>query len=226
MLFTAAAFSLIGMTTASPLLPSSSNFPPRDTGKAFNIVVNVTNLSRDFAPSVHGAFLTALHREPSKNYIGVGDGASGPIFFINGTDAEAAKGTTRMLADLGVPGIPFSTQLEDVNGQFVNQIAELNAGPDGEYITVSSDEPASVINLSSPGLCRENINGQEYAVLHRFLVGNDHERIPKECVPVNLIPQCAEQIDSPEDHHLFAREVKCYNDVGSIDWSKYDAFRL
>ncbi|OAA70648.1 hypothetical protein ISF_02622 [Cordyceps fumosorosea ARSEF 2679] len=142
---------------------------------------------------MHQTFLTVLHRDPSRNYIGVAHNSGHPAtFFINGTDAEAARGDTRMLAEVGEPGIPFSTQFTPVNGHFVNQVGELNAGPSGERVTVTSADPASSVSLSSPGLCVQEVDGEQHPVLHIFYVGNDHERIPKECVPVNLIPQCAE----------------------------------
>jgi hypothetical protein len=84
-------------------------------------------------------------------------------------------------------------------------------------------------------ICNETIewvsrnDTEKFPVLDLVLESNDEVGgwgmwVPDGCVPVRLVPQCAPLPDlepgSPATHE-FAQEVRCYDDVSAIEWSKY-----
>ncbi|KAJ6782524.1 hypothetical protein PWT90_10913 [Aphanocladium album] len=229
MLFYVAAATLISAVAASPI--ASTELPPvKHSGyQGFNIMLNVTDPEHELASVVHKKFLTALHVDAGTNKVGVDQHGLGVTFFRNGTKEERLANRGTLLADLGLPNpIPFGVNIveDDSSAPYAAHTVWLNAGghPD-TYVNVSPDNHEVVrIEIATADVCMEKLpSGVDAAVLHQYYVGNDPNHIPKECVPVTLIPQCADLRDSPVDHHLFSPFTFCYPDATSIDWTKWEA---
>lgn len=226
MLFTTAAVSLIGAAAASPL---SFDYPARELSTGFKIMVNVTDLSRDLPTSVHKKYLTALHTGPGTNQVGIAksDGPV-PVFYQNGTAEEQRNGYSVTLADLGTPGTAFG--LGSVHPDPANTAAfdiVLNGGHPNEYFSVTAyPEPVSIVEIATAGICPATLpSGETYDVLRMFYVGNDNKRIPEECAPVKLIPECAELTPSEGASLKYSLYSSCYVDPASINWAQYKDYR-
>ena len=238
MLLTTAALSFLGIVAASPIAAydtpdtNNGNYPVKYISKGFNLVVNVTDPSRDFEESVHNKFLTALHSGLNDNLVGVAEeGDQIPVFYQNGTEQDRQRSGSRLAADLGNPPSAFGFSLQSgADSSFVST-ANLSPGP-GKVAVALTHEPVpyAFLNLSIFAICNQPLpiyQGMEYKVLRQFRTKNSAEMIPNNCVPVTIIPQCAVLEDLPKgsrDSHDLASDSECYADVSSIEWSEYASF--
>ncbi len=96
----AATLSLgfFALAAASPLARRA--FPPTITSKGFNLIVNVTDPTKDFSPSVHGLQISAWH-EQSIFSRATPSAGSGNVFYQNGTADETYHWSASILTDLG-----------------------------------------------------------------------------------------------------------------------------
>ncbi|KAK2592630.1 hypothetical protein QQS21_009657 [Conoideocrella luteorostrata] len=222
MLYTAAILGLLGLSAASPLVSRDKLQTSASTG--FHLIVNVTDRSRDLADPVHRQYLNSIHMGPPYSLLGAGSSKSARVFYQNGTRFET---TWRIVSDGGKPEIPYGIKMHTDGGAKITSTLTLEAGP-GRYIGLTSPgRHYLALNVGLLAFCREAVpyyGGKKLNILKRYLGGNTVRTLPKNCAPVELIPQCAKLNDLGEtaiSSHKFAQSSECYSDVSDIDWSKY-----
>ncbi|KAK0713293.1 hypothetical protein B0T26DRAFT_742064 [Lasiosphaeria miniovina] len=249
---TTAITGLALAATTATATATASNDPgciPRSSGSlGFRLVVNVTDPSKDLTPAVHGRMFGLAHIGPAQNRAIASAGGinNGPIFFQNGTSADAVFERTGVLTDGGGGDGPsrFPEALQYVTDQ--NDTDEEGAGVyvlaggagTGErltrltqpysYLTILGDAAVVSNFVVCPGTIPYYGNATKFALVNWVQATRDatgtHVVVPDGCVAVNLVPQCASLEALPDGApytHDFVQEVRCYDDVLAVDWSKY-----
>lgn len=240
------ALSLANLASSAPTAGGQSpHYPPTSSSQAFKLVANVTDPSLDFSPSIKNWLVQGYHTGAGTNaaVLSPFDAATDPgrIFYENGTAQDQAYHSTTLLTDAGSPPFPFSWQVQSPT--------EFDAAyPAQHHVSISAAEPTPAYLASFPvvyptvqnGLgqgtfvaCRNVLPslpsaGTVVTVNYAYATfeGPDggyeyNANIPEGCVPVALIPQCAEFDPSSEANHQSALVERCYEDVAAINWSEY-----
>lgn len=233
-----AALGLAGIAAAAPT--TGPLFPEYTNGNAFNLVLNVTDPSKDLSPPVHGSFITSIHVGAAINYVGQSSDAKvARTFYVNGTAGDVRYGNSNTISDGGSPPFPETLSLvKDKDSETLSTVW-LNAGtPEG------SDEHTGITGFPNPipelypttyVACKEALayyGGKEFVIIKQAKTtvsedGKVEHNVPEGCAPLSLLPQCATLNDLPEgsySSHQYAATTRCYKDVGSIDWPKYHAY--
>jgi hypothetical protein len=236
MLSTVFSAGLLGLAAASPVLMRDvvPNYPVKDTSKGFNLVVNVTDPSTDFSPSIQNTFIASIHTGAAQALVGViSDITRGRTFYQNGTVEENRFGRSNVLSDGGTPPTPQGIQLEEDKAFETLSAATMNFGPGTAGIALSRfPEPYAFLVPETFVACNTSLpyyGGKYFITIKRAetTVGTDGEitkNVPKGCAAVRLIPQCAKLAELPPDayaSHAFALDSPCYKDVAAIDWTKF-----
>lgn len=225
--------SLLGLATAAPLVSrqTTSNYPPTSSSKGFNLIVNVTDPSADFSPSIQNNFVTSIHVGAGLALVGV-SAERGRLFYQNGTTAEWDNGQATTITDGGTPATPAGLKLRKDEGSPDVSTANLDFGYGTPGVQLSSGEGYSVLLPETYAACNESLSyyqGKYFVIIKRIETtscgeGDVKPDVPDGCVPVRLVPQCAELPDLPEGSyasHEFALDSECYDDVSAIAWSQY-----
>ncbi|KZZ98368.1 hypothetical protein AAL_02886 [Moelleriella libera RCEF 2490] len=236
MQITAAALSLVGLAAASPLAQRQvvPNYPSTQVSKAFHLVVNVTDLAKDFSPSIQNTYVSSIHVGAGLALVGTTSGPSkGRIFYQNGTLEEQRYSKSNVLTDSGTPPFPSGLRLLlDPDSQYVST-AEIDGGSGDAGIGITSfPEPYAFLYPETWAACKEALpyyQGREYIIIKQAKTSVDqsgtiNKNIPEGCAPVRLVPECTALNELPEGslaNHDHALDVKCYPDVRSLDWTKY-----
>ena len=231
------ALGLFGFASSSPLesrkAKAKASYPAESTSKGFNLIVNVTDSSLDFKPSINNYFVTTIHVGAGLNLVGVNN-ETGPVFYQNGTQKEWKNNKATVLFDSGQPLTPAGISLAKDKGQSDISTASLNFGPGtpGVQLTSSSFKYSFLL----PGTylaCKQKLDyyqGKEFIIIKesksKVKSGDDYKKkdVPKDCVPIRLIPECAKLEDLPAGSfasHDYALDSQCYKDVSKIKWSQY-----
>ncbi|KAM3552672.1 hypothetical protein ARSEF4850_007279 [Beauveria asiatica] len=233
------ALGLAGLAAAAPTSTGPA-YPETSASNAFNLVLNVTDPSKDLSPPVHGTFATSIHVGPAFNYVGQSSDASAArLLYVNGTASDVRYGNSNTVSDGGTPPFPEVLSLvQDRDSETLSTLL-LNAGSggDGSYRTGITGFPSPIPELYplTYVACREALayyGGEEFVIVKQAqtTVGEDGQierNIPQGCAPLSLLPQCATLNDLPAgstSSHEFAASTRCYDDVNSIDWPKYHAY--
>lgn len=231
-------FVLLSLASAAAADPGC--IPRTSASQGFRLVVNVTDPSKDFSPSINGQQFITAHIGPSLNR-GIIIPSSGAVFYQNGTYADIDSHTLQIITDAGAaPGVfPQTVTYQKESVDTYGQGIYINGGAasGGTALTRLAD-PYSYLTIlegvisSTFVVCNQTI--PYYGEDRRFNVVNwvqatrdssgTSVKVPEGCVPVNLVPECAQLADLPEgaySSHEFAQEVRCYERVGDVDWSKY-----
>lgn len=234
----AAIFSagLLGLAAASPILTRDvvPNYPSKDTSKGFNLVVNLTDPSADFSPSIKNAFIASIHTGAGQALVGItSDVTRSRIFYQNGTVEENRYGQSNVLSDGGTPPTPQGFQLTKDDGSETLSTATMNFGPGTPGIALSRfPEPYSFLIPETFVACNTSLayyGGQYFITIKQAqtTVSEDGEiqrNIPEGCAAIRLVPQCATLNELPPDayaSHEFALDSFCYNNVAALDWKQY-----
>ncbi|KAK0663446.1 hypothetical protein QBC41DRAFT_359443 [Cercophora samala] len=223
--------------------PQDPGSIPRHSGsRGFRLRVNVTDPSLDLNPPVHNLFLSTAHIGPAQNRAVVS--SSGPIFYQNGTYADIANYRAGILTDAGPVESPFPEAIQYQQGSDDTRGSELfiSAGTPGTGTAISKlTMPYSTLQILEGApivksfIVCGNTTIPYYGESRKFEVVNwlqatrdstgTHLRVPEGCVAVNLVPECAYEFgDLPEGaayDRTFVNDVRCYESVAAIDWSKY-----
>ncbi|TQV98932.1 hypothetical protein V2A60_007371 [Cordyceps javanica] len=234
-----AALGLAGLAAAAPTTTTTGPlYPETSSSNGFNLVLNVTDPSKDLSPPVHGTFVTSIHVGPALNYVGQSSDA-GRLFYVNGTAADVRYGNSNTISDGGTPPFPEVLSLVRDQGSETLSTVRLDVGSSGpgDYHTGVAGFPNPIPELypSTYVACREALayyGGKEFVIIKqaKTTVSQDGQveyNIPEGCAPLSLLPQCAKLNDLPAgslSSHDFAATTRCYKDVNSIDWPKYHAF--
>lgn len=227
----AVTLGLAGIAAAAPATPPAvmPHYPETSIAKGFNLVVNVTDPSRDFSPSIQNTYLTSIHVGAGLNLVGSSDNIDyGRIFYVNGTASQVFYGQSRIITDGGTPPFPEGLSVVKEEGSDIRSDARLDAGRGDEGFGIARfPNPYAVVAPEGWYACNEELpyyQGRKFIVIKQAKLSIDGDNIPAECAPISLIPQCAILNDLPEgsrSSHEFAADSKCYEDVASINWPDY-----
>ncbi|KZZ96638.1 hypothetical protein AAL_03867 [Moelleriella libera RCEF 2490] len=230
-----AAIAFASLGAAKPLAIRDDGpptaLPPSSRSQAFNLIVNVTRLSRDFSPSIHTKYVNSIHVGAGLALLGIGNVTNNPrVFYVNGTTSEFLYAASTVISDSGTPPAPYGITLQKDADSQIASTAHLDAGSGGKGIGLTRfSVPYVYLYPETYAVCNESIpyyGGRSVPIIKQFSLGVDmsSDVIPENCVPVRLIAQCAKLNDLPPNaiaNHEFAYETQCYDDVASIDWPKY-----
>ncbi len=174
------ALGLAALATASPL-PTYS--------EAFKLQIQVTDLSKDFTPSINTKYVVGVH-------IGAGIDMVTPAlhdefstFHTNGTDADlwAARGT--IVVGFGRYAQSWHTVRSPDDANLSGATLEYGPGTEGVRVI---DQRGDL--MLGPG---------QYMVCDRKLpyglsVEMTTSVVPESCIAVTLLPVCAKLADDPE----------------------------
>jgi hypothetical protein len=224
------ALGLMAAAASASAIPRQvvPNYPPTSESTGFRLVVNVTDPSTDFPTPVHNSYLNSIHVGAGIDLIGV-SADSQRIFYQNGTAEEVHYSTSNVLSDAGTPPFPQGFSLD---GDSDVKTAGLTvAGVASNVFLTRFPEPYSFLLPETFAVCDTYV---EYYQQNMLIIrqtpstvnenGDIVTNFPEGCVPVRLIPECAELATLPDDaiaNHDFAANSQCYDSVSSIDWSQY-----
>lgn len=232
--------------TTAPSPPTTPSYPPFKTARAFRLVFNVTDPSKDFpAPnSLHGSELWPRDFFGPESTRGtVFPPKSGGLFFqtplFNGgqplTDDDRYRSSLQaQYGDLilGFFGYtPFvNTTVAPVRfykGSLGTEGVQLGVGGDLVFVNTFEKREGGGGRFV---VCNETIvfptGPGKWLTLG--LVADNAAVVPKECVEVNLLPEC-DRLGFVSEHAerkaVFeaASEVRCYEDVQGTEWAKYSS---
>ncbi|KAI9149381.1 hypothetical protein HJFPF1_11433 [Paramyrothecium foliicola] len=227
---------LLGLAAASPLgkREVGPNYPPKGSSKGFNLVLNVTDLSADFSPSIQNAYVASIHTGAGQALVGIiSDIDSARVFYQNGTATENSNGESNILSDGGTPPAPQGLQLALDKGSETVATATMNYGPGTAGLRLSRlPEPYAFLVPETFVACNTSLayySGKYFITIKHAETtvdetGTIKKNIPEGCAPVRLVPQCATLDDLPAGSlasHEFALDSPCYSNVAALDWKSY-----
>lgn len=217
--------ALASLATAAPSgsPPKPNQYPPTQTSKGFQLVVNVTDPSTDFKPAIHHSYVASIHVGAGLNRVGqTNDKKYARTFYVNGTETDVHFGKSHMISDAG--SMPEGFGLAPVDGS--NNIKDLSLnGGSGDSGIVLTRKPAHEIYLN-PGTvmaCKESLkyySDKEFVVIKQIDPSAD-DKMPDNCIKVNLIPECHKLDALPEGakwNHDNAADSSCYKNVAQLKW--------
>lgn len=233
MIASALTFGLIGLASAGPLAfrQVKPNYPSKATSKGFNLVVNVTEPSADFSPSIQNSFVTTIHTGAGLALVGV-NAQRGPVFYQNGTAEEQHYGQATVVTDAGTPETPAGLKLNKAKDDGA-ATAGLDFGYGTPGIQLSAfPEPYSYLVPETFIACNESLEyyqGQHFIIIKHADVsvsenGTISHDVPENCAAVRLLPQCANLADLSKDayaSHDYALDSQCYDNVAELQWGQY-----
>ena len=233
----ASSLTLLGFAAAV----MANDFPPMSKAKAYRLVVNVTDWypskTRDFDPPAHGLDVGRIQTGEGRfRVVAVAPGA-GTVFFQNPHseffDSINAEFWMNTLTNGGahVEGL----QLEEKRHPRYSVVMKTGLGDEGQTL-----KPDGEMVWANPGIggmfveymvCNTTVGGH-YAIDAQhwttFNMGYGLD-LPSDCLRLKLLPQCEtiENVvgdglsDEVAQHFAKALDVRCYQDVRTIDWTKY-----
>lgn len=233
----AALVALFGLSIASSMdAHNTPKYPEKSSSRGFHLIANVTDwYPRHLANKVHGQPIEAIFLGQLNYILGIENGLS-RIFYQNGTDRDLKYGEVGIVSDGGAwPVVPYGMWVRrEILTRHIKYSLRLNPGIGHLGLSISrAPSPYAVLELEMLAVCKEPIGHRGFAhamIMRSFQDPNtdrDETQIPKECVPVRLIPQCTPLM--PVSHHdmanhAFVQRVDCYQNVSAIDWTKYAPF--
>ncbi|KAG5983906.1 hypothetical protein E4U55_006818 [Claviceps digitariae] len=228
--FLVALLSVSGLALASPLIASRDNAPPTLTSQAFNLVVNVTDPSRDFSPSIQGKYINSIHVGAGESLLGLGNAEDhARIFYINGSAIDFHFAHSTVISDTGTPPAPWGISLTQDKDSDIAHTAHLNVGSGDKGIGLTRfPVPFTFLYPETYAICNESIpyyHGLQFLIVKQFQLGlKTFKDIPPNCVPVRLFPECTKLNALPDgsfSNHQWAYKTSCYAKVTDINWTKY-----
>ncbi|PHH81231.1 hypothetical protein CDD82_1208 [Ophiocordyceps australis] len=232
----AVTLGLVGLSAQSAitLRQVTPRYPSTSQSDAFRLVINLTDPSRDFSPSVQNTYVASIHVGAGLALVGNVDSTpNARIFYQNGTAEQRRDGHSTVITDSGTPPFPSGLRLTKDGPDAKVSTAHLDAGQGTPGIRLSNfPEPYVFLNPETWLACNQSLayyQGQYFIILKQAQtsVGQDgyaNPNIPQNCVPVRLVPECTQLNSLPPgsySSHEFAVNDRCYDDVSSIDWSEY-----
>ncbi|KAK4456340.1 hypothetical protein QBC42DRAFT_281557 [Cladorrhinum samala] len=228
------------LSLASAAVADPGCIPRTSASQGFRLIVNVTDPSKDFSPSINGQQFTNAHIGPSQNR-GIVVPSAGAVFYQNGTYADIDKHTLQIINDAGsAPGVfPQTVTYQQESVDTFGQGLYINGGALSGGVALSRlADPYSYLSIlegvvsSTLVVCSQTIpyygDDRKFNVVNWVQATRDSSgtsvKVPEGCAPINLVAECAELAPLPEgaySSHEFAQEVRCYEKVADIDWSKY-----
>jgi hypothetical protein len=214
-------FSALALAAAAVAAPLARRADAPTAGTAFTLVAKVTS-GTDFADApVNNAPVVLYHTGAAANRVVVSSAAANvPVFYQNGTQAEADAWTARLVND--TPSFPQGF-LIDFEGPGTDSFdVYVNAGPGSQSIMVSpSSKPRAFIDRHGLADAAGTFVVCQDETLGNVLSWKTTDGAPEGCVAVDLVPQCAALPDLPAGatwSHDNVQEVRCYADAAAVGW--------
>ncbi|KAK3369780.1 hypothetical protein B0T24DRAFT_365750 [Lasiosphaeria ovina] len=242
-MLSATFLALATLAAASPITPRQSGNAPFTWGKAYSLVVNVTDISTDFQSNpVHGLKVVGVHAGAGLNSptVTFNPESHGDVFFNSLTDHTVRlSGGTPSLPPIGVklydnnPSAGNPPFLHELGFNFGNgtwgfgaSAGPLNPRPcpqlwaplEGTFVVCDRGIEAPTY----PRFAVQFVEGQANSGTHKWYQPEPH--VPANCVAVKLVPKCAtpsENDGKSSNGDVEAENVQCYPDVGAIQWAEY-----
>ena len=100
-------FAFLGLLGVAAVKGQQAPYPPTKFSTGFELVVNVTDLSTDLTPSVHGWPLQGIHIGAGQNAAGLNNTEPAMIFYQNGTASEVYFKNSTIVTDAAEPLAPY-----------------------------------------------------------------------------------------------------------------------
>ncbi|PHH85436.1 hypothetical protein CDD83_417 [Cordyceps sp. RAO-2017] len=224
---------LVGLAAASPAPPKSTgrpSYPETLRSKGFNLVVNVTNPKLDFKPSIQNTYVSSIHVGAGLALVGESPKApDARVFYQNGTAYDKMYHKSTVVTDSGTPAFPSGIKLVKDGPSLMVSTARLDAGSGTPGIgIVALPEPVAYLGPETWAACNQSIpyyQGRYFIIFKQVNKtvdkddGTVNDNMPKGCVPVRLVPKCAELNQLPKgsySSHEYAIEDRCYKEPGAI----------
>ncbi len=218
---------LTGLAALTAASPAAQPYPTKQRSPGFRLVINITDLARDFSPSIQYTYLTTIHTGAAQNLLGIGDDSTSRIFYINGTATEFMIGQATTISDGATPPVPFGFTLHpDAEGSPMST-AHLDAGlGDKGYVLTRFPVPYVFLAPEQMAICYESVPYYKDQLLYilKQLNWSISKVLPDNCAPVRLMAECADLDKLPPNSiasHDHVYEAECYKSVKSIEWTKY-----
>lgn len=235
----------VGLAAAAPTARQAPNYPPASSSNAFRLVVNVTDPTTDFTPSINDYVLTSYHVGAGEAYAVLQPNltfTSGRILYENGTAYDVRFGAASVISDGGTPPFPEGLYVQNETEFDYKYTTQHNAMflPGGGTKGVGLAQfPNPIPYLANPGsgsfaACNNTLPyGPAFSLVYAYATFTDadgnydyQKNIPEGCAEITLLPECATINDLPAgsySSHEFASTQRCYEDVSAIDWTVYSA---
>ncbi|KAI2629182.1 hypothetical protein GGS26DRAFT_559761 [Hypomontagnella submonticulosa] len=213
----AAIAAVLGFTSVVSAAPSQSY----GTSKGFKLVAQVTDTTKKLSVPVQGALLEGAHVGAGLDVAVLNITTSGRIFYQNGTVEEVLTEKSTIATDGGTPPFPFGLRVT-LNANDTSEPTELaingGVGTTGVTLTKHIQKPGQLkYGAASFIACDETLAyygpSRHFAIVKAFEATRGAPAIPENCVPIDLVPQCATLPDLPAgstSSHEFANNVRCF----------------
>ncbi|KAH8881211.1 hypothetical protein GQ53DRAFT_668300 [Thozetella sp. PMI_491] len=205
-------------------VPYSTADPPHiSSSQGFVLVANVTDLSKDFSPSVNHWKVNGVHIGAAQSTVVLDNSTDGRIFFQNGTAGTLGIGADGGRYPWGLYVLNFGSDspgLENVKWVGL-QVGMTQMGlvirddKDARPRLYTPDEGTFVVcNETRPTYGRPPFPVR--FVKPKVIDGVAHQEIPDLCVPINLLPQCSklDPVSSDAEYdHAYVQSVRCYDNA-------------
>lgn len=212
------ALTLTAATTALAL-PAGSSEPKLSHSTGFYLTAHVSDAAHDLTPPINGWVLGTAHTGAGLN-AAVLYSSNGRLFYENGTAEQARARQATLITDGGTPLFPSSLILQPAGEAPRITDIDFNQGTAVGVVESKKGGPKLVNGLGEGTFLACNATVPYYGykfVTVQFLYGKKGETgvgaVPADCVPVELVPQCATLNDLPAgsySSHEFAVDVACY----------------
>ena len=233
LLFTAA------LASASPLAArqkTPADYPPRIFADAFTLIANVTSPTPNPLFNPHGWVLTAERVGAGQNAVVLSAkpaAGAGAVLFLNGTARDvSAENTSIMAPPLNNTSGPIPMGLQYASGaenRLVRLGINFGVGTLGTGIGVGLRDPYA--RLFAPAamqggrfiVCKEPNPVYTRPEFPVYWARYGVSEIPENCEQIALLAQCAKlpELVGEKELSIVKIGVGCYEDVKSIDWSKW-----
>lgn len=208
----------------------SGTVPKASLSKVFNLVVHVTDKSRDLNPSIEGYSLTPSRDGYASSFVSIEprDNESKDTYasYLSGTAEEVAAGESNIVTDLSKFFSPYGFSFSnDTGSKSLTQVRQ-DPGAGTKGLTLSQlPSPISELIPHKFLACNETVakyNNQYLTILRNLDTAVD-ATIPKNCVPIRVFPECVEFDNIYEKRKKNAgkaQPTRCYQ--RGADYSKLD----
>ncbi|KAI0376517.1 hypothetical protein F5Y04DRAFT_266211 [Hypomontagnella monticulosa] len=209
--------AVLGFTSVASAAPSQSY----GTSKGFKLIAHVTDTTKKLSVPIQGALLEGAHVGAGLDTAVLNITTSGRIFYQNGTVEEVLAEKSTIATDGGTPLFPFGLRV-DLNASDASEPIALaingGVGTTGATLTKHILQPGELkYGTTSFIACDETLAyygpSWHFAVVKAFEATPGAPAIPENCVPIELLPQCATLPELPAgsvSSHEFANNVRCF----------------
>ncbi|CEJ91028.1 hypothetical protein VHEMI06770 [[Torrubiella] hemipterigena] len=187
--------------------------------KGFRLLVRVHDYDTDLAAQVNNKYIGGIHIGAAREgVLPILDGSKGPVFWVNGTDAELQANQGHVFSDLDNGMYPLGWQIYKNPDTLLGSV-EMAPGLQTAGVSVFDgglDGPAYLQPTDYMACLRPAVYTGELTPFIFQRDTKDNAKLPEDCVIVKLLPECAYLQDLPAGatyNHDHAQTSRCYVDA-------------